>query len=145
MADHQMLLDVFGTHPLFHVVEAEGDPPERYVFHIQVPGLREENGALALSESHRVEIFLPRDYPRRPPICRMLTPIYHPNIDPHKICIGDHWSADQSLVHLVVRVAEMICYQSYNVKSPLQAEAAAWAEQNPQRLPLADTDLSRGT
>ncbi len=27
------------------------------------------------------------------PPCRMLTPVFHPNVDPQKICIGDHWSA----------------------------------------------------
>jgi ubiquitin-protein ligase len=72
----------------------------------------------------------------------MLTPVFHPNIDPQKICIGDHWSAGQSLADMVVRIAEMICYQSYNTKSPLNAEAAAWAEQNEAQLPLFRGDLS---
>jgi hypothetical protein len=35
----------------------------------------------------------------------------------------------------------MICYQSYNLKSPLNAAAAAWAEQNLNRLPLQQVDL----
>ena len=74
---------------------------------------------------HRAEIFLPKDYPHRPPYCRMVTPVFHPNIDPQKICIGDHWSAGQRLAELIVRIGEMITYQSYNVKSPLNAEAAA--------------------
>jgi len=38
----------------------------------------------------------------------------------------------------------MICYQSYNVKSPLNAKAAAWAELNTHQLPLEQTDLSVG-
>jgi ubiquitin-protein ligase len=72
----------------------------------------------------------------------MLTEVFHPNIDPQKICIGDHWSAGQTLDSLVVRIAEMICFQSYNTKSPLNAKAAAWAEQNPGKLPLLKADLS---
>jgi hypothetical protein len=36
----------------------------------------------------------------------------------------------------------MLCYQSYNVKSPLNAAAAAWAELNIARLPLLKEDLS---
>jgi len=138
-----MLREVFEDHPLIHLEEAEGDPPERFSFLFEVPGLVEEDGEPVLSASHRAEIYLPRDYPRRPPICRMTTPVFHPNIDPRKICIGDHWSADQSLAHLVVRIGEMICFQSYNVKSPLNAEAAAWAELHPDGLPLTATDLSR--
>ena len=38
----------------------------------------------------------------------------------------------------------MITYQSYNVKSPLNGEAAAWAEQNEHRLPLEQVDLTAG-
>jgi ubiquitin-protein ligase len=74
----------------------------------------------------------------------MTTPVFHPNIDPAKICIGDHWSAGQSLPMLVVRIAEMLCYQSYNIKSPLNPQAAAWAEQNIEVLPLERSDLSTG-
>lgn len=74
----------------------------------------------------------------------MITPVFHPNIDPQKICVGDHWSAGQSLAHLVVRIAEMICFQSYNVKSPLNARAAAWVERNMGRLPLHKGDLTAG-
>jgi len=93
---------------------------------------------------HQAEAFLPIDYPRRPPFCRMTTPVFHPNIDPQKICIGDHWSAGQSLAQMVVHIAAMICYQSYNLKSPLNAKAAAWAEQNMTSLPLQQVDLSVG-
>ena len=82
------------------------------------------------------------DYPRRQPLCCMTTPVFHPNIDPQKICIGDHWSAGQSLAHLIVRIAEMISFQSYNVKSPLNAKAAAWAEQHMDDLPLQTEDFS---
>ena len=74
----------------------------------------------------------------------MITPVFHPNIDPQKICIGDHWSAGQALATVVAQIAEMICFQSYNVKSPLNAKAAAWAEQNVARLPLQRGDVTGG-
>jgi len=45
---------------------------------------------------------------------------------------------------LVVRIGEMICFQSYNIKSPLNAKAAAWAELNQERLPLFQGDLMQG-
>jgi len=45
---------------------------------------------------------------------------------------------------MVARIAEMICFQTYNVKSPLNAKAAAWAEQNAARLPLQSGDLTIG-
>jgi len=74
----------------------------------------------------------------------MTTPVFHPNINPQKICIGDHWSAGQSLAQMVVHIGEMICYQSYNLKSPLNAKAAAWAELHLSSLPWHKADLSAG-
>ena len=87
-------------------------------------------------QSHIVEVALPLNYPRTPPLCRMLSPVFHPNIAPHAICVGDHWGAGESLESIVIRIGEMLAYQSYNVKSPLNGEAARWVEQNKHRLPL---------
>ena len=143
-ADHERVLAVFGGHPYIRVLQAEGVPAEKYTFEFHVNGLAPASHGNVPANPHRAEIFLPLDYPRRPPFCRMTTPVFHPNIDPQKICIGDHWSAGQSLVQLVVHIAEMICYQSYNVKSPLNGEAAAWAEKNMASFPLENADLSAG-
>lgn len=144
-ADYEKVQAAFGNHPYIHLTTAEGSPPEKYIFTVKVQGLIPlSDDSFAPGNEHRVEIFLPLDYPRRPPFCRMITPVYHPNIDPQKICIGDHWSAGQTLAQMIVRIAEMICYQSYNLKSPLNAKAAAWAEQNLSQLPLEKADLSLG-
>jgi ubiquitin-protein ligase len=142
-ADFAAVSAEFAAHPVIHLLRTEGSPPDRYVFTVLVPGLVPTGDeSFAAGDSHEVEVYLPTDYPRRPPFCRMLTPVFHPNIDPQKICIGDHWSAGQTLGQLVVRIAEMLCYQSYNLKSPLNAKAAAWAEQNLHLLPLHKMDLS---
>jgi ubiquitin-protein ligase len=144
-ADHEMVQRIFASHPVVRLETAEGSPPDKYAFQISVAGLVPVGAdGFAPSDTHRAEVFLPLDYPRRPPICRMLTPVFHPNIDPQKICIGDHWSAGQSLAQLIVHIAEMICYQSYNLQSPLNAVAAAWAAQNLEALPLQRADLSVG-
>jgi hypothetical protein len=45
---------------------------------------------------------------------------------------------------MVVHIGQMICFQSYNLKSPLNAKAAVWAEQNISNLPLQKSDLSVG-
>jgi ubiquitin-protein ligase len=125
------------------IVEAEGDPPERYVLEYQVDGLVVQGGEVRTASHHRVEIFLTLAYPRQAPQCRMLTPIFHPNIAPHAVCIGDHWSAGESLLALVVRLAEMITLQSYNVKSPLNGDAARWVEEHASSLPLTRYDFGR--
>ena len=144
-ADYQSVNELFKEHPYIRLVDTEGNPPEKFTFEFHVTGLVPEGDeGFIVGKVHRAEIILPIDYPQRAPFCRMMTPVYHPNIDPMKICIGDHWSAGQSLPQLVVRIAEMICYQSYNIKSPLNAKAAAWAEENISRLPLQQEDISVG-
>ena len=141
-ADYDRVAAAFAQHPFIRIVGVEGDPPEKYIFELHVRGLKiGDDEALIPSTIHRAEVFLPLDYPRRPPFARMVTPVFHPNIDPQKICIGDHWSAGQSLATVVAQIAEMICFQSYNVKSPLNAAAAAWAEQNIARLPLQSGEI----
>lgn len=143
-ADYQTVAALFQNHSHIRLVGAEGNPPEKYTFEFHLTGLVPSENGFAVGGVHRAEIFLPLDYPRRPPFCRMITPVFHPNIDPQKICIGDHWSAGQSLAQLVVRIAEMICFQSYNTKSPLNGQAAAWAEQHLDQLPLQKGDVTAG-
>ncbi|MBI4860085.1 MAG: hypothetical protein HY815_07450, partial [Candidatus Riflebacteria bacterium] len=105
-SDHERVVRLCEQSPFVKLLECEGTPPERYRFEIRVSGLvPEADETQQPSRSHRVEVFLPGDYPRRAPFCRMLTPVFHPNIDPTKTCIGDHWSAGQSLPLLIVRIA----------------------------------------
>jgi ubiquitin-protein ligase len=141
-ADRREVAQRFGGNPHIRLIESSGQPPDRYLFEFHVDGLvPRAEGEASPGSLHRAEVFLPLDYPRCPPFCRMTTPVFHPNISPQKICIGDHWSAGESLCELVVRIAEMICFQSYNVKSPLNAQAAVWAQHNLSRLPLQAVDL----
>lgn len=144
-ADYQGVYHALANHPHIRLTGVEGDPPERYIveFHLGSLVPQGEEGSVP-GYLHRAEIYLPLDYPRRAPVCRMLTPVFHPNIDPQKICIGDHWSAGQTLTLLISRIAQMLAYQSYNVKSPLNAAAAAWAEQNAHTLPLDRGDFVCG-
>jgi ubiquitin-protein ligase len=142
-ADYQQVLAQYTDHGRIAVLSTEGTPPERYTIEYKVTGLIPDGqDSFQRGMVHCAEIFLPLDYPRRPPFCRMLTPVFHPNINPQKICIGDHWSAGQRLCDLIQRIGEMILYQSYNVKSPLNSQAAKWAELNMGILPLEQIDLS---
>lgn len=141
-ADHKMMYEHFSTFPYIRLVEAIGDPPEKYIVEYLVRGIERLDGdSIIYRNTHRVEIVLPGTYPRTPPTCRMLTPIFHPNIEPAVICIGDHWTAGERLCDLVVRIGEIITYQSYNIKSPLDGEAAMWADLHQDMLPIDKCDL----
>jgi ubiquitin-protein ligase len=145
IADYKRVHELFnGKHPNIKIIDMEGSPPEKYILELKIKSIRlEPDGLISTVDIHSTELFLPLDYPRRPPFCRMLTPVFHPNIDHQKICIGDHWAAAKSLDQLLIRIAEMIAYQSYNIKSPLNAKAAAWTAQNINNLPIDSTDFSR--
>lgn len=135
-ADYEKLCDYARRHPRVNIVQVDGDPPEKYQLQYQIKSFRQRGESVEVVREHLVEIVLPRNYPRTPPQCRMLTPVFHPNIAPHAICVGDHWSAGESLESIVIRIGEMLAYQSYNLKSPLNGEAAKWVESNEDRLPV---------
>jgi len=141
-SEHKQLTAGYKSHPQICVRPETADPPERYEVDFRVKGLELlPNGELVSRTEHTIEIVLPADYPRRPPMCKMKTSVFHPNIDVWTICTSDHWAAQETLVDLVVRIGQMIAYQSYNTKSPLNADAARWCDENEPRLPVDSTDL----
>lgn len=141
-ADYERLQERCAASRRILIRNTRGSPPERYEIEYAVKGLRvDTKGQIFEAVDHVAEIVLTREYPRQAPQCKMLTPIFHPNIDQAAICIGDHWAASEALGDLVVRIAEMIAYQSYNNKSPLNGEAARWADQNQAKLPIDSVDL----
>ena len=141
-SDAKQMAEAFAEFPLVKVLSATGNPPDVYQIEYSVNGLEHgTNGEPVPRDRHRVEIRLTADYPRVAPICRMLTPVFHPNIDPATICVGDHWAAGERLAALVIRIGEMIAFQAYNLQSPLDAEAAMWADLNTDKLPIDSRNL----
>ena len=142
-ADYRLMQERFSAFPLIHLERAIGNPPETYVVSYHVRGIeRVVDERVIYRDYHEVEIRLPGTYPRTPPVCRMLTPVFHPNIEPAIICIGDHWTAAERLSDLVVRIGEMIAYQAHNIKSPLDGEAAMWTDLHQDMLPIDARDLT---
>lgn len=141
-AERDQLMAAFASSRRVSIEPDQGDPPERYQVTYRIKGLELTSaGELVSRSEHTIEVVLPADYPRRPPICKMRTPIFHPNIDRSDICTSDHWSAQETLVDLVVRIGQIITFQSYNTKSPLNADAARWCDENHAKLPVDSTDL----
>lgn len=142
MADAQAMHKAFDSFSLIRVKSTTGNPPDVYQIEYLVKGLEKgKKREPVVRESHLVEVQLTSDYPRLGPKCRMLTPVFHPNIDLASICVGDHWTAGERLADLVVRIGQMITFQDYNIKSPLDGEAAMWADLNREKLPLDTRNL----
>ena len=144
LADERQLRRAFppeGQRPI-RLTKVEGSPPERYELAFTIDSLTHgTNGEPAPRREHRAVVTLPHGYPRMPPVVAMLTPAFHPNIDPSSVCVGDHWAAGERLCDLIVRVGEMLAYQAYNIRSPLDGEAAMWADLNQDRFPTDPADL----
>lgn len=143
IAEARQIEQAFAGSSLIKVTPIDGDPPEVYQVEYRIKGLRKGwFGRPRVCNEHRAEIRLTSDYPRLAPQCKMLTPIFHPNIDAATICVGDHWTAGERLIDLIIRVGEMIAYQGYNIKSPLDGQAAMWADLHAKRLPIDPRVLS---
>lgn len=121
---------------------SEGSPPSAHVIEFEIDSLDHGPHGPVPRRLHRMRVELTGEYPRTPPRCKMLTDIFHPNIDRNGICIGDHWTAGERLSDLIIRVAEMIAFQSYNIRSPLDADAAEWADLNASQLPIDNRDFA---
>ena len=141
-SDAALMETTFLNFDLINIKDIQGAPPETYIIEYFVKGISAfDNNKLTYSTYHMVEIKLTREYPRQSPKCKMLTPIFHPNIDPTVICVGDHWTAQERLVDLVIRIGEIITYQAHNIKSPLNGEAAQWTDMNIDKLPIDKRSL----
>ena len=140
-AEFERLKIVFAGHERIRIVDAIGIPPDRYVVEYRVKGLVEENDDIHEREVHRAEIALGPGYPREMPRCVMLTPVFHPNIDHLAICTEDIGSAGRTLDQTIIFIGEMISFQTYNLQSPRNGDAARWTKENANALPLESVNL----
>jgi len=135
--DYERLQKRFADWPPIQLTGQAGLPPEVYRFTYSLKGIYVgEGGEILERKTHVLEVNLSLEYPRRPPHCRMLTPVLHPNFDDASVCIGDFWAASEGLDDLIVRIGRMIAYQEYNTRSPLNGLAAKWAAEHQNMLPI---------
>ncbi len=141
-SDWEQVKKDFTGHKNITVTPIEGQPPERYRVTYFVNGIYLlPDGRIETLGRHEIEISLHADYPRYKPVCKILTPIWHPNFRDGQICIGDIWGAGESLSDIIINIGDMIQYKSWNSYSPLSAEAAQWAMDNKYLFPVGNIDL----
>lgn len=116
-------------------------PPDRYQVIFRVPSLSLD----AANQPRRTDqtvvmITLPAGYPREKPHAETFDPVFHPNFGAY-VCIADFWAPGQSLGDVVVSIGEMLQFRKYNIRSPLNALAAEWANNHAAELPLSAIDI----
>lgn len=141
-SDWEQVKKDFAGHKNIIVTPIGDEPPEKYHVTYFVNGIYLlPDGRIETLGRHEVEITLHADYPRYKPICKILTPIWHPNFRDGQICIGDIWGAGESLSDIIINIGDMIQYKSWNSYSPLSADAAQWAMENKYLFPVGNIDL----
>ncbi len=135
--DYERIVAELSTSEFAEAKVLAGDPPNHYQVTYRLNGLAwdERSGSARPIAEHIVDVFLPLGYPKQAPRCTMRTPIWHPNIGDY-VCIGDFWSAGVALVDIIAHIGDMIQYRSYNLKSPVNKDAAAWASGNEKSFPV---------
>ncbi len=141
-ADWEQVKKDFNGHKNIIITPVGSEPPEKYNVTYFVNGIYLlPDGRIETQSRHEVEIVLHSDYPRYKPICKILTPIWHPNFRDGQICIGDIWGAGESLSDIIINIGDMIQYKSWNSYSPLSADAAQWAIENKHIFPVGTVNL----
>lgn len=141
-SDWEQIKKDFSGHKYIIVTPVGEEPYEKYNITYFVNGIYLlPDGRIVPLGRHEVEITLHADYPRYKPICKIMTPIWHPNFRDGQICIGDIWGAGESLSDIIVNIGDMIQYKSWNSFSPLSSEAAQWAMENKHLFPIGTIDL----
>jgi hypothetical protein len=141
--DHDKLQRLLAVTPAITLVESTGEPPTRYLLEYRVKTWSKDpqGTAIAPLDQVRAEFVLPDGYPRHPPVVRLLSPVYHPNVSGEQVALSPGWSAGTSLPLYLLRLAEVLAFQSYSLKFPLNPAAATWAEQQLATFPTDDTDF----
>jgi ubiquitin-protein ligase len=136
-SDYKRVKARFDGWHLIHLKATEGSPPEKYCIIYNIRGLYTgPDGKIIERDQHRLVISLGLEYPRRPPQLRLMTPIFHPNFNQTEVCAQDNYASSEGLDDLIIRIGQMIAYQFYNTKSPLNGLAAKWAAENSYKLPV---------
>lgn len=144
-ADSEMLRTEFAGHPNITVIPLRPEPSDAYRVTYMLRGVvLGADGETAYADQHTVTVQLPSGYPREKPIVAADTAVFHPNFGANpgeEVCIGDYWSPARGLADIIVTIGEMIQFQKYNVRSPLNPVAARWVAANEAAFPVGMVDL----
>lgn len=141
--DYQRVRELAERSAFIHIVETDGDPPEKYLIRYTCNGVEKmaPSGRPVLADCHEVAIYLHAEYPLKQPQLKWKTPIFHPNIHATgAVCIGAWWPA-KTLDELLLTLGEMIQYKNFDPKDPMNSRAAAWSLKNKHLFPIDKREL----
>ena len=111
------------------VTQTVGNPVTLVELQINLETARNGRFPMEKQVDNIVQFELPTRYPSDPPIVKVITPIWNPNIFPSGlICFGQKWIPTQNLALLVQRVMQILALEPtiINLDSPANKEAKEW-------------------
>ena len=149
--DYKRLQEMANNSEVVTIVKTENNPPDLYVVRFLLRGVEklDGDGNPIYRDSHDVAIQLKAEHPRKKPLLRWLTPIFHPNIDwpSGTVCIGDPpdygWYPARPLDDLVLYLGRMAKYEEgcYNPISPFKNATKRWSMDNTHLFPTDDRNV----
>ncbi len=137
IADHQEVVRTLRLYDNITLVNTSGDPVDEYDIEYKLRGyITAANGKISISKNHRIKIKIPFGYPHFPPTIKPLSPVFHPEIDEKVVPIANYWEENRSLPNLILHIGNMICANTYNLKTPFNLKAAKFYEKHQENLPL---------
>ena len=140
-ADYRELRARFDGDPNITITPIGPMPPEKYQLIYRVQSLRlDGSNSPVRSNMTVVTLTLPADYPRGKPYAETIDQVFHPNFGAY-VCIADFWAPGQTLADIVASIGDMLQYKKYNIRSPLNAVAAEWANTHAASLPIGNVEI----
>ncbi len=132
VVDQREVRALVETDPAHLTVEMNADhAPTHYALTFRYTGVKYGDRGPELINEHRVEIFLPAEYPLGAPVVRWLTPIFHPNISVRgDVCLGvlaERYLPGLGLAYIVRMLMDIVRYRNYDLHGVYNRDAATWA------------------
>lgn len=142
--DYEDIKKTFAKDKNVEIVAIGSAPAEKYRIVYKVPALhRDQDGNPVEVRNTVVDVELPMEYPKIAPVAKTVggDVVFHPNFNESKICLMDNWHPAAQICDLIREIGDMLQWKKYNIRSPLNAVAAEWSQNNREDLPVGQIEL----
>jgi hypothetical protein len=123
--------------------------PQHYMVAFHCKGLVRDGTSVEEADDFRMGIYFGPDHLRRLDPGQLITwfsplNIWHPNVKPPFVCVGD-MTPGVGLAQLLYQLHEIITWRRLTIHHPLNPDASQWARHNQHRYPVDTRPLRRRT
>lgn len=143
-SDYREIKATYLKDPNIEVIALGPEPSDKYRVVFKVPAFHfDSKGNPVLVTTTVVDIELPIGYPKVSPVAKTVNgdSVFHPNFNEGKICLMDNWFPTTQITDLIREIGDMLQWKKYNIRSPLNALAAEWSQNNQNKIPLGSLEV----